>query len=255
MYTPHESSDSFADMAFLLRAFQLSRMIQVAVTLELADRVADGPKPIAVLALEAGAEATMLLRLCRALAAFGIFSVDRDGNLGQTKRSAHLRRAAAPTLYHLAQHQALPHLAATWAKLEHTVRSGESGFQAAFNMTSFEYMKAHPDVAQRFDAAMHHNPDDRHAAVAQAYDFSDAGLVVDIGGGNGALLAAILRINPSARGLLFDQEHVVSGATDVLGTFTGRWHTATGSFLKACQAQATCTPCHKSCTTGTTRIA
>lgn len=231
MYTPNETSDSFADMAFLTRAFQLSRMIHVAAVLELADHVAQSPKPIATLALEVKAEPTMLLRLCRALAAFGIFSVDSDGNLSQTARSMHLRQTAAPTLYHAAQYEGLPHLAASWARLEHSVRSGESAFEAEHKMTLFEYLKMHPNAAERFDAFMQNSPDDRHAAVAEAYDFSGSGLVVDIGGGNGALLAAILATNPHTRGLLFDQAHVASGAADVLGAFAGRWQTATGSFF------------------------
>ena len=233
MYTPNETSDSFADMAFLARAFQLSRMIHVAAALELADRITEDSKPITALALEAGAEPAMLLRLCRALAAFGIFAVDNDGNLSQTARSMHLRQTTAPTLYHAARYQGLPHLAASWARLEHSVRSGESAFEAEHGMTSFEYLKTHPEAAARFDAFMQNSPDDRHAAVAEAYDFSDAGLVVDIGGGNGALLAAILTANPHTRGLLFDQAHVVSGAADVLAAFAGRWQTATGSFFQS----------------------
>ena len=53
-------------------------------------------------------------------------------------------------------------------------------------------------------------------AVADAYDFSAFGTVVDVGGGYGTLLAAILRSNPTARGILFDQPHVVAGAEDLL---------------------------------------
>ncbi len=232
MFTPQENGDSFADMAFLVRAFQVSAMIQVAVTLELADRVAEDTKPITALALEAGAEPTMLLRLCQALAAFGIFSVNVDGNLSHTPRSMYLRQTAAPTLHHAARYYASPHVRASWMQLEHAVRTGESAFESVFHMSKFEYLKLHPAEAAVFDEFMRHSPEDRHAAVVDAYDFSDAALVVDIGGGNGALLAAILTANPHVKGLLFDQAHVVTGAADALEAFAERLQTATGSFFE-----------------------
>ncbi len=233
MFATNENGDNFADMTFLVRAFQVSKMIQVAAALELADRVADGAKPITALALEAGAEPTMLLRLCRALAAFGIFAVDSDGNLSQTARSMHLRQTAAPTLHHAARYYASPHITASWAQLEHAVRTGESAFQAVYGMPKFDYLQTHPDEAQVFDAFMRHSPEDRHAAVVAAYDFSEAGLVVDIGGGNGALLAAILEANPQARAVLFDQAHVVAGAADSFELFAHRLQVATGSFFQS----------------------
>ena len=236
MFTSNENEDSLADMAFLARAFQVSKMIQVAAALELADRVADGAKPITALALEAGAEPTMLLRLCRALAAFGIFAVDHDGNLSQTARSMHLRQTAAPTLHHAARYYASPHITASWAQLEHAVRTGESAFQSVYGMPKFDYLKTHPDEAAVFDAFMRHSPEDRHAAVVDAFDFSEAGLVVDIGGGNGALLEAILAANPHTTGLLFDQMHVVAGAADTLERFAGRLMVATGSFFQSVPA-------------------
>jgi O-methyltransferase domain len=236
MFTTDENGDSLADMAFLARAFQVSKMIQVAAALELADRVADSAKPITALALEAGAEPTMLLRLCRALAAFGIFAVDNDGNLSQTARSAHLRQTAAPTLHYAARYYASPHITASWAQLEHTVRTGESAFQSVYGMPKFDYLKTHPDEAAVFDAFMRHSPEDRHAAVVDAFDFSEAGLVVDIGGGDGALLGAILTANPQTTGLLFDQAHVVAGAARTLEQFPTRLQVATGSFFETVPA-------------------
>ncbi|HSF34186.1 MAG TPA: methyltransferase [Candidatus Tectomicrobia bacterium] len=50
-----------------------------------------------------------------------------------------------------------------------------------------------------------------HALLA-AYDFGQFRTVADLGGGNGAFLAALLAHYPGVRGLLFDQPHVVAGA-------------------------------------------
>ena len=83
---------------------------------------------------------------------------------------------------------------------------------------------------------MQHSPDDRHAAVVAAYDFS-ASLVVDVGGGNGALLAAILGEHDDASGVLFDQEAVVAGANSVLGaTLANRCRIEVGDFFESVTA-------------------
>ena len=80
-------------------------------------------------------------------------------------------------------------------------------------MSRFAYLRQHPDEARAFDAMMANFPDNRHAAVAEAYDFSVPGLIVDIGGGSGATLRHILARFPMPRGLVFDREDVVNALT------------------------------------------
>jgi O-methyltransferase domain len=232
MTRPADTDSTFEDMALLTRGYQLARMIHVAVSLGLADHLASGPLPAAGLASAAGAHPAMLLRLCRALAAFGIFAVDEQGQVSHTPRSQHLRQDAAPTLYHAARYWATPQMWDAWGHLGHTLRTGESAFESVFGVPKFEYLKRHPQEAELFDLFMQHSPSDRHTAVAAAYDFSGVGLLVDVGGGNGALLAAILRVNPDVRGLLFDQAAVVAGAGHTLAPFAGRWQTEAGSFFE-----------------------
>jgi hypothetical protein len=81
MTLPASERDGLADLALLVRAFQISKMLQVAAALGLADRVDDGPKNITALAVECGANASMLLRLCRALAALCGALLDNAGEL------------------------------------------------------------------------------------------------------------------------------------------------------------------------------
>ncbi|GGR37727.1 methyltransferase [Deinococcus ruber] len=219
-------------MALLIRGFQLSRMIQVAVTLGLADELADGPQFAGPLALKVGADPQMLLRLCRALAAFGVFEIGADGLIGQAVRSDTLRKAAVPTLYHAARYWDAPHLTGGWANLEHAVRTGGSAFEDVYHMPKFEYPKLSPDEAERFDLFMQHGPDDRQSAVAAAYEFTGVSLIVDVEGGNGALLAAILRRHPGVRGLLFDQEAVVARAARTLGDLVDRVDVQAGSLCE-----------------------
>jgi hypothetical protein len=223
--------DAFAEMALLVRSFQFTKMLQIAAAIDLADRIAERPKLVADLAGECGVNAAMLLRLCRALSAYGVFALDSAGTLSQTSRSAWLRRNSKPTLYHTVRYWGMPSTWAALGNLDHTVRTGESAFEAVFGMPMFEYLRAHPDDGRVFDLFMEHSPDDRHRAVVDAYDFSDAELVVDVAGGNGALLAVLLEANTRAKGLLFDQENVVADAPHVLGTYADRCSVVAGDFL------------------------
>jgi hypothetical protein len=227
------TAEEFAEMALLLRAFQLSKMLQVAAALGVADRVTDAPQPAAKLAADCGADKDMLLRVIRALAAFKIFQVDAAEMVSQTTRSSCLRKDATPTLHHAARYWTIPSNWQAWAHLEQAVRKGTSAFDVAFGVGNFAYLAQHPEEAALFDLFMQHSPDDRHAAVVRAYDFSRAKLIVDVAGGNGALLAAILTANNDTRGVLFDQASVVAGAPPVLQAhgLTARCRIEAGSFF------------------------
>ena len=176
-------------------------------------------QPVAVddLARECGAHPGMLLRMLRALASFGIFAVDEEGRVCHSQASRLLRRDANPTLHHAARYWTMHSNWAAWEKLEHTVRTGEPAFEGAFGMANFEYLKLHPEEAELFNRFMQNSPDDRHNAVAAAYEFTWVRTIVDVGGGNGALLAVLLRKYPELNGVLFDQENALKDALTVLG--------------------------------------
>jgi hypothetical protein len=231
-----EDGDAYADMSLLIRSFQISKMLEVAASLEIADRIDDGPRPARELAQACGADQAMLLRLCRALAAFGIFAVDEAGNIGQTSGSSWLRRDSSPTLHYAVRFWMTPGSWTAWGNLGHVVRTGEPAFKAVMGLPWFEYLKTHPEEACLFDGFMQHSPDDRQAAVVEAYDFCDAGLIVDVACGNGGLLAKILAANPGGRGLLFDQEAVVAGAPEALGSYISRCLIQPGNFFDSVPA-------------------
>jgi hypothetical protein len=225
------TSEPFAEVALFIRGFQISQMLHVAAKLGLADLIGDASRPVADLAAASGANPDMLLRMCRALAALGIFSVDEINRVSQTPRSACLRSDAVPTLRYAARHWGMPGTWATWGNLQHTIMTGEPAFEKTFGMPFFEYLKANPEQSEFFDEFMRHSPDDRHAAVAAAYDFSGAGTVVDVGGGSGGLLRAILDAHTCVRGILADQPGVVAGAAEVLGAQAGRCDMAPCDFF------------------------
>jgi hypothetical protein len=116
-----------------------------------------------------------------------------------------------------------------WEELDAALVDG-TPHQAAWNMGRFEYLRQHPDEARVFDEFMAHFPDDRHRAVADAYDFSGAGLIADIGGGSGEALRCILGRFPGPQGLVFDRDDVVAAFPDD-GRMSGRIATEAGSFL------------------------
>lgn len=224
-------TDLFGDVAFLIRAYQLSQMLSVAAALDLADRIQDQPRAADELAAECGAHPAMLLRMLRALAAFGIFTVDAAGMVQHTAGSRLLRRDAVPTLHHAARYRGLPGNWAAWAGLEHTIRSGEPAFEAVFGVPNFEYLNQHPEEAELFNRFMQHSPDDRHNAVAEAYDFATTNSIVDVGGGNGAFLAVVLARNPDMRGVLLDEESASAKAPAVLGPLNARCAIEPGDFF------------------------
>ena len=194
----------------LIRGFQVSRMLRVAADLGLADKISPTEKaPVSDLAQACSVRPAPLLRILRALAAFGVFTVSADGSIGHTEQSLLLRTDVPNSLHYSARFWTGPGSWRAWDQLDVALQ-GQSPHEAAWHMSRFAYLKQHPEEARVFDDMMANFPDDRHSAIAAAYDFFDAKLIADIGGGNGAALRAILAREPNVRGLVFDRPDVVA---------------------------------------------
>jgi hypothetical protein len=200
------------------RLFQIAlgglgtQMLGVAARLDLADRLADGPKSCEELARSTGAHAPSLLRVMRALAGLGVFTEVETGRFGLTPLSACLR-SDLPGSFRAVPIYLAGELYRTFGELLHGIQTGERAFDRVYGASYFEYLAEHADAAQLFNEAMTAlGAAAENAAVAAAYDFSGIGTVVDVGGGHGALLASILSANPGVTGVLFDQPAVVAGA-------------------------------------------
>jgi O-methyltransferase domain len=224
-----ESERSALDL--LIRGFQVSQMIRLAADLEIADKVpADGTRDVKDLANASDVLPEPLLRVLRALAAFGIFRVTPTGLIAHSPRSLLLRRDAPSSLHYSARFWAAPGSWKAWGVLDAALTGGVP-HEAAWGDGRFGYLRDHPDEARLFDAFMAQFPDDRHRAVATSYDFSTAQMIVDIGGGNGETLRHILATYPGARGVVFDRPDVVSAIPDN-GRMAGRITTQAGSFFE-----------------------
>jgi hypothetical protein len=226
-----DASDDRVALDLLIRGFQVSRMLRLVADLGVADLIPpDEHVVIDELANGCGVQSQPLIRVLRALAGFGIFTVSFDGRIGHTPRSRLLRTDTKSSMGHSARFWAAPGAWAAWGMLDAAMTGGVPQ-TAAWNMGRFEYLRAHPDEARNFDAMMANFPDNRHTAIAATYDFPAAALIADIGGGNGAALRSILARFPQTRGLLFDRDDVVNAVreTDLLD---GRIAVVGGSFFE-----------------------
>lgn len=189
----------------------VAKAIYVAAKLGVADLVADGPKTVEELASAVGAHAPTLRRLMRALAGLGVFTEDAGGRYGASVFTQFLRTGPG-SMRGMVLHLGETPSWLAWDELLGSVRTGEQGFERAHGVEVFPYYAAHTESNEPFNDAMAELSKVVAAAVTEAYDFSHFGRIVDVGGGHGALLMSILRANPEALGVVFDQPEIVEGA-------------------------------------------
>src|SRR5215831_10663539 len=194
-------------MLQMITGFWVSRAIYVAAKLGLADLVKDAPKTADDLARLTGTHSPSLYRALRALASVGVFTDDGRGRFAQTPLSETLRSDTPGSLRALAIVELGQEHFPAWGNLMHSVKTGEIAFDNLFNQNIWEYYAQHPEDASNFNEAMKGMTEVVNAAVLASYDFSGVGKLVDVAGGTGGLIGAILRANPKTRGVLFDLPH------------------------------------------------
>jgi O-methyltransferase domain/Dimerisation domain len=200
----------------LLAGAWVAQAIGVAAELGIADLLADGPKSSADLAQATGSHARALYRLLRALAGVGIFSEAAPEMFGLTPVADLLRTEAPGSFRDMARFRCGEGQWASWGRLGYSVRTGRPAFNEVHGVEFWGYLERHQAAGAVFNAAMAGTVAEVAAAVAAGYDFSGFGTVVDVGGGHGALMIAILRRASTPRGVVFDLPHVVAGAEEAL---------------------------------------
>lgn len=208
--TDNTSDSDRAALDLLIRGFAVSRMLRLVADIGLADRLPrGGSSDLGALAKACEVDPAQLLRVLRALAAFGVFRINADGSVAHSPRSVHLRTDEPESLHYGAKFWTAPGSWNAWGALDVALVGGVP-HEAAWKMGRFQYLREHPEEARDFDAYMANFPDRRHPSVAASYDFSGATLITDIGGGNGEALRQIFTRFPQPRGLIFDREDVVA---------------------------------------------
>lgn len=210
-----------------------AQAIHVAAKLAIADLLADGRKTAEELAHATKTHAPSLRRLLEALARLGIFGEDMDGRFRNTTLSETLRTEHPASVRREAVFLGAPFLWKPWGELYETVTTGKPAFDKVYGKPFFDYLAGHPDEAEIFNRAMSADSAALSSLVA-AYDFSQFEQIVDVGGGQGALLRTILSSNPKLHGVLYDLQTVVAGATDLrTGDIAARCKIVEGDFFKA----------------------
>ncbi|MFI7544740.1 methyltransferase [Actinoplanes sp. NPDC049599] len=222
-----------ANLSRMAYGYATSQILYAAVRLGVPDALAAGPVPVAKLADALDCDPGGLSRLIRALVVLGL-AAEGDADqvelteVAQPLRADHPRSMRSSVLLY-----GHPAIWQAWGALADGVRTGGSAFGQAHDRPLFDHLAEDPELSGVFNNAMREGTATVAAEVARAYDFTRARTVVDVGGGNGTLLAAVLTATPHARGILFDS---VAGAADAPDTFrraglTGRWSIAHGDFF------------------------
>ena len=193
----------------------ITQLVYVVAKLGIADHLAAGPRTASELAAAAEVHPEALYRVLRALASLGVFAEDTAGRFALTPTAAPLQRDAPDSL----QGFALFWGETLWPAcggLLHSVRTGQPAFEHLHGMGVFEYLPQHPQAAEIFDRAMTNLTRSFAPSVVAAYDFGPIRTLVDVGGGQGTLLAAVLKAHPHMRGVLCDRPEVLASARRAL---------------------------------------
>jgi hypothetical protein len=220
-----------AQLTQMIFGFMVAQAISTAAQFGVADQLKDGPRNADEIAQAVGAHPRALYRLLRALASVGIFSEDADGRFHLTPLAEPLRSDAPDSMRGFAIYMGIDWHWQVWGGLPYSVRQAQPAFNHLFGQPVFEYLPQHPEKAQVFNDAMTSFSKSASEAIVNAYDFSGIKQLVDVGGGHGYLLAAILERNPQMNGVLFDAPPVVAGAQDVIKSCGARCATAGGDFF------------------------
>jgi O-methyltransferase/methyltransferase family protein len=205
-----------ADLARLVDGFRVTQTIHACVDLGIPDLLADGERAADDLADASGADPSALYRLLRALASLGIVFEADGRRFSLTEFGEPLRSDVPGSLRGWVRLQGRDYLWRSWGNLANAIRDGENSFRALHGTDIWTWRADHPEESAIFDDAMRSMTSGANAAILDAYDFGRFRTIVDVAGGNGTLIAALLAAHPTLRGVLFDQPHVVSGAEPVL---------------------------------------
>jgi hypothetical protein len=195
----------------LATGYIASSSIHIAATLGIADLLKDGPRSTAELAAATGTIEDRLYRILRALAGVGVFTETAPRTFALTPAAEALRSDVPGSLRAMAMWMASPLHFSIYAEMMHSVKTGETTAEHVTGKPMFEYLAGHPE-GEIFNHAMTCFSELTVPAVLEAYDFSGIGTLMDVAGGHGALLRAVLNKYAEMRGIVIEMEHVARGA-------------------------------------------
>ena len=204
-------------MVELLGGFRVSQALYAAAALGVPDQLVAGPAPVEALAGQVGAHAPSLHRLLRTLASVGVFtepepSVFALTPLGQTLTSGQPGSMRDLAIMFMETHYA------PFAELLHSIRTGQPAAEHLYGQPFFTWLSHHPEQASRFTGAMANLTSGFKTAAITSLPLDGTRTIVDVGGADGTVLAAILVAHPHIRGVLFDLPHIITSAPKTLAS-------------------------------------
>jgi hypothetical protein len=211
--TPQDAAASApVHLLRILDGLIIHQALCAAAKLGVADLLTGGPRSIAELADQLDVNESALHRILRALASQRVFEETNPGVFANTELSHFLETDVPGSIRSVLIFRGSEFFYAPFGEILYSVQTGKSARAKLHGMEGFEYLKEHPDMARVFDDAMTSISRLVGPPVAAAYDFGAWGSVMDVGGGNGMLLAAILNAHSGLRGVLADLPHVLERA-------------------------------------------
>jgi SAM-dependent methyltransferase len=222
-------------MLQIISGFWISRAVYVIGKLGIPDLLQSGPKTAEELAAATQTHAPSLFRILRALVSVGVLNSAEGGRFAQTPLSETLVTDAPASLRWFAVSELGQEHYPAWGNLMHSVKTGEIAFDNFFGADVWKYFQQNPEDAAVFNNSMSNVTAAVNDAITSLYDFSQFGKIVDVGGGHGGLITAILQKNPGLKGILFDAPQVIEGARPKIEAagLADRLDTVAGDFFKS----------------------
>lgn len=192
-----------ARMRELLYGSWVAQTIYAAARLDLADHIADGIGDVGELAKRTDTHPESLYRLLRALAGVGVFSEEDHRYFAMTPLAECLRTDGEDSIKGLALFYG-DEVYRAYGRLVDSVRTGERAFDAEYGVSLWDYLRTEQSTGDAFRSGMGASSWREQLPLPQTYDFSGIKTLVDVGGGEGTMLAAILHEEPSMRGILVE---------------------------------------------------
>ncbi len=196
----------------MLDSIIVHQALYAAAALGVADLLTDGPRTTVDLGRQLDVNEAALYRTLRALAGEGIFEETAARTFANNELSRFLATGVPGSIRSILAFKGSGFFFAPFGEILHSIQTGQSARTKTLGMNGFEYLRQHPEMARVFDDAMTNISELSASAIASAYDFGRWGSLMDLGGGNGILLAAILKAHWGLRGVLADQPHVLERA-------------------------------------------
>lgn len=221
----------------LITSYSLSQIIYVSAKLGIFDMLAEGERSSEELAVTAQAHPGALYRFLRGLACIGLLQEERKNVFALTSRGRHLL-SSDPHSLHMGALMCGEEQYRAWGEALYAVKTGKPAFDHIYGVPAFDYLSRQSTAGQIFNATMASSAARERTAVLATYELSDCEKIIDVGGGDGTLVASLLQRYPNLRGALLDLPPVVKKAEQTLQAYgvADRCDVIPGNFFESIPA-------------------